>query len=469
MKTKKINLLVWAFLMLGFFTSTTVSAQENTSGTKKITIITKTTDENGVTTTRTVEKEGDETEDIDWNEVMRYELDGDDVEIEIEQAPEAPETLFRFKMPHREYAITRGENLEDDHAFLGVYTNTESDGALEITGLVEKSGAEQAGLRTDDIITRIGDSQVSSYDDLVQALGKHKPGETVTVEYRRGDKTETVQAQLTKRSDYFNKEVRWSGSDGEGGSFNWGDLEHKLDMKGTCEDLGNLFKEEKPKLGVNIEDAENNTGVKINSVTENSAAAESGLLSGDIIYQVDDKKIATVNDLIEAVQSHKPGDAVTVHYLRNGQQGQSTATLKSGGTFFKFDSDAEGFPRNMAFFHNNESPAKRQIIIRKSVDADDLPATESESTPLNAGDQEFTLYPNPSNGVFQVEYKSGDIAPITVIVTDVNGKEVYKQEVKDFSGFYKNEILMDNQPDGSYILNIQQGDKIVTEKLLLQK
>ncbi len=329
MKTKKINLLVWAFLMLGFLTTTTVSAQENTSGTKKITIITKTTDENGVTTTRTVEKEGDETEDIDWNEVMKYELEGDDVEIEVEQAPEAPETLFRFKMPHREYTITRDENAEDDRAFLGVYTNTESDGALDVTGIVEKSGAEQAGLRSEDIITRIGDRPVGSYDELVQALGKHKPGETVTVEYRRAEKTESVQVQLTKRSDYFKKEVRWSGSDGEGGSFNWGDFEHKLDMKGTCEDLGNMFKEEKPKLGVNIEDADNNEGVKITSVNDNSAAAESGLLNGDIIYQVDDKKISTMNDLIEAVQSHKPGDAVTVHYLRNGQKGQSTATLKS--------------------------------------------------------------------------------------------------------------------------------------------
>lgn len=469
MKTKKINLLVWAMLLLGFFITTSASAQENTSGTKKITIITKTTDENGVTTTRTVEKEGEDTENIDWNEVMKYELEGDDVEIEVEQAPEAPETLFRFKMPHREYAIVTDDAAEEnDAAFLGVYTNTESDGALDITGIVEKSGAEQADLRRGDIITRVGDTPVASYNDLVNALGQHKAGETVTVEYRRDDKTQTVQAQLTKKSDYFKNEASWSDSNGKGGSFSWGNGDHNFDMKGTCEDICKAFKEEKPKLGVNIEDADNNEGVKITSVTENSAAAVSGLQSGDIIYQLDDKKVGTMSDLIDAVQAHKPGDVVTVHYIRNGQKAEATSTLKSGGAFFKFDSEGEGFPRNMAIFQNN-SPARRQVIIRKTVDAADLPADEPQVNSLNAGDQEFTLYPNPSNGVFQVEYKSGDIAPVTISVMDVNGKEVYNQEVKDFKGFYKNELLLDNQPDGSYILNIRQGEKIVTEKLVLQK
>jgi putative serine protease PepD len=62
------------------------------------------------------------------------------------------------------------------------------------------SPAEQAGLRGDDIITRIGDMDVPDLQAMTDALRAHKPGDVVDIVVRRGDSTTTVRATLGRRS-----------------------------------------------------------------------------------------------------------------------------------------------------------------------------------------------------------------------------------------------------------------------------
>ncbi len=78
-------------------------------------------------------------------------------------------------------------------------------------------------------------------------------------------------------------------------------------------------------LGVTTEKAEG--GVKINSITKESAAEKLGLKEGDIITKIDDKKIDDPDALSEAVRSHKPGDKVAVTYQRDKKEQKGTAEL----------------------------------------------------------------------------------------------------------------------------------------------
>ena len=48
---------------------------------------------------------------------------------------------------------------------------------------------------------------------------------------------------------------------------------------------------------------------------------------GDIITKVDDEKIENPDDLSDAIQDHKPGDKVTVTYLRDKKEQKVTAEL----------------------------------------------------------------------------------------------------------------------------------------------
>ncbi|WP_354263342.1 PDZ domain-containing protein [Arthrobacter sp. OAP107] len=46
--------------------------------------------------------------------------------------------------------------------------------------------ADKAGLRPGDVLTRLGDDELESPEDLLAALRSKSPGQTVTVEFRRG-------------------------------------------------------------------------------------------------------------------------------------------------------------------------------------------------------------------------------------------------------------------------------------------
>ena len=64
-------------------------------------------------------------------------------------------------------------------AFLGI--QLDGSGSTTIAGTVEDSPAAESGLNAGDTITRIDGTSISSADDLTNTLGKHDPGDRVTV------------------------------------------------------------------------------------------------------------------------------------------------------------------------------------------------------------------------------------------------------------------------------------------------
>jgi S1-C subfamily serine protease len=76
---------------------------------------------------------------------------------------------------------------------------TDNPGGVRLLGVRAGSPAEKAGLRGDDIITRIGDTSVTDLEAMTQALRSHHPGDTVSVVVRRGNQTTTLQAVLGER------------------------------------------------------------------------------------------------------------------------------------------------------------------------------------------------------------------------------------------------------------------------------
>jgi serine protease Do len=83
--------------------------------------------------------------------------------------------------------------------------------------------------------------------------------------------------------------------------------------------------ENRAMLGVTTEG--DDKGAEIQSITKESAAEKAGLKQGDIITKIDDKKIESSDDVTEAIRSHKPGDKVSITYLRDGKSQTATAEL----------------------------------------------------------------------------------------------------------------------------------------------
>lgn len=78
-------------------------------------------------------------------------------------------------------------------------------------------------------------------------------------------------------------------------------------------------------LGVITEGDEK--GAEIQSITKESAAEKAGLKKGDIIVKIDNRKIDGAEDVTDAIRSHKPGDKISITYLRDNKENNATAEL----------------------------------------------------------------------------------------------------------------------------------------------
>ena len=72
-----------------------------------------------------------------------------------------------------------------------------------------------------------------------------------------------------------------------------------------------------------------NEGVYIAKVDEDGNGADAGLKEGDVITKVDGKKVTKMAELQEALNGKRPGDKMTITYLRNKKNFNKTITLKN--------------------------------------------------------------------------------------------------------------------------------------------
>ena len=89
------------------------------------------------------------------------------------------------------------------------------------------------------------------------------------------------------------------------------------------------------KLGISVGNPDGDAqveGAVIGDVTAGSAAETAGLEAGDVVTKIDDLQITGADSLIATVRSYRPGDTVTVTYVRGGDSLTTQLTL---------DSDAE--------------------------------------------------------------------------------------------------------------------------------
>ncbi len=88
------------------------------------------------------------------------------------------------------------------------------------------------------------------------------------------------------------------------------------------------------RIGITVTDAVQSDqitaiGARIAEVTSGSAGDEAGLEKGDIVTAVDGHHVTSANGLIALIRSYRPGDKVTVDYLRGGDEQQTEVTLDS--------------------------------------------------------------------------------------------------------------------------------------------
>jgi S1-C subfamily serine protease len=112
-----------------------------------------------------------------------------------------------------------------------------------------------------------------------------------------------------------------------------------------------------------------NSGIYIISVSDNGGAEDAGLRKGDIIKKIDSDAIDSYSDLSAAIGSKRPGDKVSVTYLRNGKETTSNVILKDqkGGTSFRSKEDLSVTEKIGGEFENLNENFKIRYGINSGV------------------------------------------------------------------------------------------------------
>jgi serine protease Do len=70
-------------------------------------------------------------------------------------------------------------------------------------------------------------------------------------------------------------------------------------------------------------------GVLVLDVSKDGAMSNSGIQNGDYITKINGVKVTTGSEMVEQVAGYKPGDKITVSYLRNGKEFSTSVSLKN--------------------------------------------------------------------------------------------------------------------------------------------
>jgi len=238
---------------------------------------------------------------------------------------------------------------EDERAFLGVAMGP--DGA--ITRVVENSAAASAGLEAGDVILSIGDREIGSGQDVIDAIAARAPGDSVRVLWARGDRKMDAHVILGEREAA--PRVIQVGPDGLRGLDLEGEemdleiaemlrglgyfeaLEEEVEVEGmdvgvpaplrALGYVGDAPADEGAWLGVTITPTDD--GVEIADVVDGGPAANAGLRAGDRIVSIGGIAVESVDGVVEALGGLRAGRTAGVAIERDGE-GQRSVRVKLG-------------------------------------------------------------------------------------------------------------------------------------------
>lgn len=205
----------------------------------------------------------------------------------------------------------------------GMVVPFESSGVM-ITEVIADSPAEAAGLQVGDVITAVNDQEISTESPLADVIQGYKPGDEITLTVERQDEALQLTVELGENADDSNLPylgVRYSPASGMFGRgervIPFEKFPFQLPDGENMPFFGLPFNEMPGMPSELPEEVEN--GAVIVEVTPDSPAAAAGLQVGDVIVAAGDEAISGPDQLVDTIQSLKPGDELTLKLYRSAE------------------------------------------------------------------------------------------------------------------------------------------------------
>ncbi len=344
-------------------------------------------------------------------------------------------------------------------AFLGVNSNHIDQAKAEalgfdtpygayITQVYENTTAEKAGIQPFDYLTGINNKAFTASRRFQHVMSEYNAGEQATIQMIRGNQAMSIPVTFGKQSDAIYRKIP---------------------------------KEEEPFLGVKQDHynwKENIPGVKV-QIVEKSAAEQMDLQDNDIITAINGQQIIDWHDLGNMIDNMKPGDPISIDFLRDGKTMSAQTNIKSyGETYMVHDKqetkvmeEEEAKPAEeieQAFSVNMEEALEMENISQQ--EADDMKKKVGVDMPIinNLEIEKLNIFPNPNDGLFNLMFELPNRGQTSIRIFNSVGKLVYQNDLQQFSGVFKDRIDISGRAKGFYFLAINQDGKSITKKVALQ-
>jgi Do/DeqQ family serine protease len=198
------------------------------------------------------------------------------------------EDIMKYGMVQRAYLgiMIRDINndlLEEEHL-------KTTEGAY-VDSLTSTSAAAEAGIQTGDVITGVNDNPIRQSADLLEQIGRHRPGDEVMVTVNRNG----------KELDF---PVKLAGEKGKKEVLAMGDRDVMDILGATFEELDSQTARE---LGVD-------GGVMITELDDGVLKAQTGIREGFIITGINHRPVKSVKDIRKALENTDGGVLVQGSY-----------------------------------------------------------------------------------------------------------------------------------------------------------
>ncbi|NIQ97418.1 MAG: PDZ domain-containing protein [Desulfuromonadales bacterium] len=100
--------------------------------------------------------------------------------------------------PYDYVVFTEYEELESDKAQLGVQFEANDEGIV-VLAVVPESAAAEAGIEKGDVLIAIDQEPLEDSFDLIYEIGRHQPGDEVTISFSRGGEKMSAKVVLKER------------------------------------------------------------------------------------------------------------------------------------------------------------------------------------------------------------------------------------------------------------------------------
>jgi PDZ domain-containing secreted protein len=332
-----------------------------------------------------------------------------------------------------------------------------------VTEVVENTAAQQNGIQPFDYLIGLNDKYFADGWSFSHAMHATKAGDQAIVNLIRNSEEISIPLTLGKQSEAIYRKVP---------------------------------KEEEPFLGVKQDHynwKEKGPGVKVN-IVNNSTAEAMGLQDEDIITAINGKRIIDWHDLGTAVDNMRPGDIINLNFIRDDQIKTVSAPINAyAATYTSLshnkaknyqdgssaieqedsndNSDSEGIG-------TNDSTVANSILADLEIDMEDVTQEEADDMKEKVGVdmpiinnleiEQLNIFPNPTNGQFNITFDLPKNGQTTVRVFNGAGRLLYQNDMQQFKGRFQDRVDLSNSPKGIYFLEIRQDGKSLSKKIIVQ-